>query len=242
MTATGLSIEGRLMLAARELLPPFSLTLDGGRWHALLGPSGVGKSSLIRTIAGLPGSVRLDGRCSAHDGESLRGRVAWMAQSDSLAPWLTVLDNLLLPARLAGGRGDKPRAREMLAAVGLAEHGHKKPPALSGGMRQRVALARTLMLGCEIVLLDEPFSALDAGTRARMQDLAVQCLRGKTVVIVTHDPAEAVRVGDTLTLMTAAGLERLEPPPGAPVRALDAAEVLAVQGDLWRRLHGLAAA
>ncbi|MEZ5661473.1 MAG: ATP-binding cassette domain-containing protein [Burkholderiaceae bacterium] len=242
MSAPGLRINGRLMLGDRELLPRFSLSLRAGHWHALVGPSGVGKSSLIRIIAGLPGAVRLDGRCEADDGGSLSERIAWMAQSDSLVPWLSVLANLLLPARLRGERSDRDRAMQMLQAVGLADQASLKPAALSGGMRQRVALARTLMLARDVVLLDEPFSALDAGTRARMQDLAVTVLRGKTVVIVTHDPAEAVRVGQSLTLVTRQGLESLALPPGEPVRPLDAVEVLAVQGALWRRLHGLARA
>ncbi len=239
--APGLRLAGRLAAGSRELVPAFEIELQAGRWHALVGPSGSGKSSLLRSIAGLAGPVRLEGQCEAQDGLPLPPRVAWMAQSDLLAPWLTVLGNVLLTDRLQGRPPQRVRAMQMLDAVGLAGRADDRPASLSGGMRQRVALARTLMTGRPLVLLDEPFSALDAGTRARMQDLAVQVLRGFTVVIVTHDPAEAVRVADTIHLVSAGGVRPLPVPPGRPVRALDAPAVQEAYGRLWKQLHEMAA-
>lgn len=239
--APGLRLSGRLCAGSRELVPPFEVRLQAGLWHALVGPSGSGKSSLLRSIAGLAGPVRLEGRCEADDGLPLPPRVAWMAQSDLLAPWLTVLGNVLLTDRLQGRRAQRARALEMLDAVGLAARAGDRPARLSGGMRQRVALARTLMTGRPLVLLDEPFSALDAGTRARMQDLEVDVLRGFTVVIVTHDPAEAVRVADTIHLVSADGVRPLPVPPGRPVRPLDAPAVQEAHGRLWKQLHEMAA-
>ena len=115
-----------------------------------------------------------------------------MAQSDLLLPWLGALDNVLLGRRLRGERGGRRAARALLAEMGLAGSESLRPAALSGGMRQRVALARTLFEDRPIVLMDEPFAALDAITRTRLQDLAVARLGGRTVLLVTHDPLEAI--------------------------------------------------
>jgi putative hydroxymethylpyrimidine transport system ATP-binding protein len=177
-----------LALGGAAVLAPCTLEVPAGRVTALLGPSGSGKSTLVRLAAGLlalppGGSVRAD------DGGPLAGRIAWMAQQDLLVPWRDALGNVTLGAHLRGERPDPARARRLLAEVGLAEADAAKPPAaLSGGMRQRVALARTLMEDRPVVLMDEPFSAVDAPTRHRLQDLSARLLAGRTVLLVTHDP------------------------------------------------------
>jgi putative hydroxymethylpyrimidine transport system ATP-binding protein len=171
--------------AAIDGTPIFSqldLTLTPHSWTCLLGASGVGKSTVLRLFAGLAEGVTFDGVLSD------TGHVAMMAQQDLLMPWLSVLDNVMLGARVRGERPDKDRARDTLAQVGLTDHADKLPPTLSGGQRQRAALARTLMEDRAIVLLDEPFSALDALTRAQMQELTADLLTGRTVLLVTHDP------------------------------------------------------
>lgn len=203
-----------------------------GSWTCLLGPSGVGKSTLLRCITGIGGAVRWDGTL---DGAS-PGSVAFMAQDPLLLPWRSALGNVLVGAALRGEAEDTARARALLAEVGLADRAEAAPQTLSGGERQRVALARTLMEDRPVVLLDEPFSALDARTRAQMQDLAARLLRGRTVLMVTHDPAEAARLGEALWLLHSNGLTPLDPPPGPPPRAHDAPEVLAAQGALFRLL------
>lgn len=216
------------------------LSLPTGTWTALLGPSGVGKTSLIRLILGLP-ATDTGGRVTCGDGGPVAGRAAYMAQQDLLLPWASALDNVLLGRRLRGeavGSEQRRRAEELLTAVGLAGSGAARPDALSGGMRQRVALARTLMENRPIVLMDEPFSAVDAITRVRLQDLAARLLAGRTVLLVTHDPLEALRLADRIVVMSGAPAVLSEPlePASAPPRAVDDPAVLELQGTLLRRL------
>jgi putative hydroxymethylpyrimidine transport system ATP-binding protein len=196
-----------------------NITLAGGRTTALLGASGSGKSTLLRLIAGLlPLPPR--GEIAASDGRPLTGRVAWMAQQDLLLPWRSVLGNVVLGDRLRGAAPDPDRARALLDLVGLQPLAARRPGTLSGGQRQRAALARTLMEDRPIVLMDEPFSAIDAPTRHRLQALAAELLAGRTVVLVTHDPTEALRMAhDVLVLRGAPAVaEALPVPPGAPPR------------------------
>jgi len=214
------------------------LTLDIGaqKITALLGPSGVGKTSLLRIIAGLEPPAA--GSVAAIDGKPLAGRIAYMAQQDLLLPWATVLDNVMLGATLRGESTDVSRAKALLEQVGLAGRERALPEKLSGGMRQRAALARTLYEDRPVILMDEPFSALDAITRARIQNLAAELLLGRTVLLITHDPMEACRLGHVL-LVLSGGPARLGPPisvPGEPPRATDDDAVLHTQGRLMRAL------
>lgn len=210
---------------------------DPASWTALLGASGVGKSTVLRLLAGLDSHWHFDGQLGATDGLALRGRVALMAQQDLLLPWASVADNTALGASLRGEAVDPARVATLVAQVGLAAHVSKRPPQLSGGQRQRVALARTLMEDRPVVLLDEPFSALDARTRSEMQDLAAELLTGRTVIMVTHDPAEAARLGHRVLLMTDSAVEDVAMPRSAPPRPVDDPETLAVQGQLLKRLR-----
>lgn len=220
--------------AAIDGTPIFSqldLTLTPHSWTCLLGASGVGKSTVLRLFAGLAEGVTFDGVLSD------AGRVAMMAQQDLLMPWLSVLDNVMLGARVRGERPDKDRARDRLAQVGLTDHADKLPAALSGGQRQRVALARTLMEDRAVVLLDEPFSALDALTRAQMQELTADLLTGRTVLLVTHDPNEAARLGQKILIMTPSGLVEVAAPLTPIPRGIHAPDVLAAQTDLFDQLR-----
>lgn len=220
--------------AAIDGTPIFSqldLTLTPHSWTCLLGASGVGKSTVLRLFAGLAEGVTFDGVLSD------AGRVAMMAQQDLLMPWLSVLDNVLLGARVRGERPDKDRARDRLAQVGLTDHADKLPAALSGGQRQRVALARTLMEDRAVVLLDEPFSALDALTRAQVQELTADLLTGRTVLLITHDPNEAARLGQKILIMTPSGLVEVAAPLTPIPRDIHAPDVLAAQTDLFDQLR-----
>ena len=209
----------RLVYSGLTLFDGLDLELAGGSFTGLLGPSGVGKSSLLRLLAGLT-SPGVSGALQGGDGQPLTGRIAYMAQQDLLLPWLTVLDNVTLGSRLRGERPDRQRALALLAQVGLAEVAVARPDTLSGGMRQRAALARTLMEDRPIVLMDEPFSGLDALTRLRLQTLSAELLKGRTVLLVTHDPLEALRLGEHILIMNGrpATLIALPDLPGAPPR------------------------
>ena len=232
MTALGATLEGQARLDGAPLFAHLRLDLRPGQWTCLLGGSGVGKTTLLRLIAGLPTGADFDGRIAASDGGALAERVAYMAQDDLLLPWASVAQNVALGARLRGTPPDRGRIADLLGRVGLADHAAKRPASLSGGQRQRAALARTLMEEKPVILLDEPFSALDAQTRARMQDLAASLLAERTVLMVTHDPGEAARLGEAIYIMTPAHLSRFEAPAAPIPRSISALETLRCQSDL----------
>ncbi len=224
--------EARIAYGDRVVADALTLSFPAGRTTCLLGRSGVGKTSLLRWLAGLlPGSRRAQ-------------PVAWMAQSDLLLPWLSVLDNVLLGHRLRGDRAAlaaaEPRARALLAEVGLADRAAERPASLSGGMRQRVALARTLCEDRPVVLMDEPFGHLDAVTRLDLQDVTARLLAGRTAVLVTHDPLEALRLGHEVRVLTGLPFTigpAIVPPGPTPRDPADPA-LIALQAQLVARLRG----
>ncbi|WBU64632.1 ABC transporter ATP-binding protein [Paracoccus aerodenitrificans] len=214
------------------MLGPLRLAVPGGQWTCLLGPSGIGKSTLLHCFADVAEGVMLDGQAVADDGYPLKGRIAMMAQSAGLLPWLDVTRNVMLGAAMRGEKPDTKHALHLLERVGLAGLGGRKPHALSGGQRQRVALARTLYEDRPLVLLDEPFSALDVANRARMQDLAASELSGRTVLHVTHDPGEAARLADHIVVLTPCGVQEIRPCGTPPPRPADSTETLSIAAEL----------
>ena len=232
-----LLFEGSAWVDGIQIFPRISFTMQAGSWTCMLGPSGVGKTTILRLIAGLESEIVLDGRIELKEGGRLTGQISLMSQTDNLLPWLNATENVVLGSRLRGEKPNYDKANALIEKVGLTDHRKKKPYALSGGQRQRVALARTLMEERPIVLLDEPFSALDARVRAEMQELAAQHLQGKTILLVTHDPAEAARLGESILVLSMNGIKDVCPPEGGIIRAYDEHTVLACQGQLLRLLR-----
>ncbi|PJJ57193.1 NitT/TauT family transport system ATP-binding protein [Mumia flava] len=190
-------------------LGPVSLDIEPGEFVALLGPSGCGKSTLLNIIGGLlpptSGTVRVGG----NDVAGVPDGVGMMFQKAVLLAWRTIRENVLLPVEVAGGRraakAASTRADELLDLVGLSGFADKMPNELSGGMQQRAAICRMLIQDPEVLLLDEPFGALDEFTREYMNvELARICaLTGRTAVFVTHSISEAVFLADRVVVMSA---------------------------------------
>jgi NitT/TauT family transport system ATP-binding protein len=229
-------------------LNDISLSVRERELVTIVGPSGCGKSTLLKTIAGLipasAGRVAVAGTPVA----APRTDIGIVFQNPILFPWRTVMENVLLPAEVQGLPRDaaRARARELLAMVGLSEFEDKYPMELSGGMQQRAAISRALLSDPRILLMDEPFGALDAMTREQM-NLDLQRIwreSGKTVVLITHSIPEAVFLGDRVVVMT--------PRPGRIARVIDVGiprprslEVMGeppfgrMTGDIRRLLYGL---
>lgn len=197
----------------QAVIDHLDMYIPAAQWTCILGRSGCGKTTLLRYLANLLNDkVEYSGELDISNQQPLQGQVAYMAQQDLLMPWLSVLDNVLLSEKFKQIKPENKskkqyqleqieKAKDLLAQVGLSDKAQELPQKLSGGMRQRVALARTLMQDKPLVLMDEPFSALDAVTRYRLQNLAHQLLKDKTVVLITHDPQEAIRLANQLYIM-----------------------------------------
>jgi putative hydroxymethylpyrimidine transport system ATP-binding protein len=232
--------NAHLQYAEQVLFDKLSFTIKAQQWTCLLGASGVGKSTLLRLLAGLTAVGKNDilaADITNHD--ELKKNIAYMAQQDGLLPWLSALQNVVLGSKLRHQKPDYNQAKLLLEQVGLAAAENKNPEQLSGGMRQRVALARTLYENKSIVLMDEPFSALDVITRLKLQELAVTLLQNKTVLFITHDPLEALRVADNIYVMFGqpVKMSAVIQPQGKAPRDLNDQTILKLQGELLRELE-----
>jgi NitT/TauT family transport system ATP-binding protein len=197
-------------------LAPITLDIASGEFVCFIGPNGCGKSTLLRVIADhvapTSGTIRIDGALPSE--VRVRKQIAWMAQNPALLPWKKVLDNIRLPQVLNRRTGGQPgysglNPNDLLDMVELVGFAGAYPSTLSGGMQQRVALARTLAIGAGLWLMDEPFSALDELTRERLTEelLGLWHRFTPTVLWITHNIAEAARLADRIVVMT--------PSPGA---------------------------
>jgi ABC-type nitrate/sulfonate/bicarbonate transport system ATPase subunit len=190
---------------AFHALDHITLSVPRGSFVSLIGPSGCGKSTIFNIVAGLQepseGRILIDGV----DATGAIGRVGYMLQKDLLLPWRTLTDNIILGMEIQGVKLAEARARALplLRRYGLAGFENAYPHALSGGMRQRAALLRTLLFDTDVILLDEPFGALDAQTKLRMQEWLLRLWSDfvKTVVFVTHDVEEAIFLSDEVHVM-----------------------------------------
>ena len=188
-------------------LDDINLDIRAGEFVTVVGPSGCGKSTLMRMIAGLIAPSRGEIRLGGDIVRGTRRDIGIVFQSPVLFPWRTVLENVLIPidVQRRGRQQNLPKVRDLLAMVGLADFAHRYPAELSGGMQQRVGIARALVNDPAILLMDEPFGALDAMTR---ENLNVELQRlwqsnGNTVLLITHSISEAVFLADRVVVMTA---------------------------------------
>jgi NitT/TauT family transport system ATP-binding protein len=221
------TFHGKTAAQAVPAVQGIDLHIHSGEFVALLGPSGCGKSTLLNLVAGFEqpsaGRLLVDGAPVTRPGPA-RGVVF---QEAALLPWLDVWENVVFGPKVQGLRPAdyEPRAEEMLRIVGLADFKKHLPVQLSGGMRQRVGIARVLTLGSRVLLMDEPFGALDAQTRMTMQELLLQVWQQlkPTVVFVTHDIDEALFLSDKVYVMTArpGRIQSAIPVPIPRPRAID---------------------
>lgn len=195
----------------------FNFVIPANQVTALLGASGIGKTTLLRLIAGLeqPSSGTIM--------PNIVGRVAWMGQRDLLLPWFSVFQNIILGKKLRSEKFDKAQIKEqveiLLEKVGLKKCLNQYPHELSIGMRQRVAIARTLFEDKDIILMDEPFAAVDVVLRRELQELVVELLRNKTVIMVTHDPQDALCLANLIYVLSGRPItlsEKIEPVGSTP--------------------------
>lgn len=186
-----------------EALSHVNIDIPPGRFTCIVGPSGCGKSTLLSIISGLIAPDSGDITFNAHDKAS---HIGYMLQKDCLFEWRTVYRNVILGLELTGqcDKASLENVDVMLESYGLADFKNAKPSALSGGMRQRAALIRTLATQPDILLLDEPFSALDYNTRLEVSNDIYRIIReqGKTAILVTHDIAEAIAMGDNVVVLS----------------------------------------
>jgi ABC-type nitrate/sulfonate/bicarbonate transport system ATPase subunit len=196
-------VDGR----REPVLAGVNLAAGVGEFVSIIGPSGCGKSTLLNIIAGLDqpdaGTVEVEGQPATQR----LGRIGYMQQKDLLLPWRTVLDNAALGLELQGvpRRQARRRALQLTGLFGLKGYEKQFPFALSGGMRQRAAFLRTMLLDQGVVLLDEPFGALDALTRVQMQEWLMELWGslGRTIILITHDVDEAILLSDRIYVLTA---------------------------------------
>ena len=248
MSTPAIEVRGlRKAFGDLQVLDDLSLHVERGEFVSILGPSGCGKSTILSVLNGTEpadsGELLLDGAPL----NRTQSPFAWMPQHDVLFPWRTVEQNVALGGEVAGGLSKREaltRARMLLPTFGLDEFGATRPYQLSGGMRQRAAFARTVAQGRDILLLDEPFGALDALTRTELQ-LWLEQIWGRerwTVVLITHDVREAVLLSDRVYVLgpRATGITlELEIPLPRP-RTIDLigdADAAALERELLQALH-----
>ena len=229
-----------VVLNDETIFRDLNFEFKAGQWTCVMGVSGVGKTTLLKLIAGLIPPSKSN-KIRGQRGDNFTGQIAYMAQHDLLLPWLNVIENVLLGERLRRQNYSISRAKSLLEEFGLGDKIKNNISTLSGGMRQRVSLARTMIENKPIILMDEPFSALDTINRVKIQDVAFKFLSEHTVLLVTHDPLEAFRVAHNIVLIsgTPAKLKETIRPTGHPIRSIKDPNLLREHAELLDNLKSL---
>jgi NitT/TauT family transport system ATP-binding protein len=242
-----LSMKYHTLNGETDAIKDFSLTVDEGEFIAIVGPSGCGKSTLLSLVSGLlkpsSGKIFLEGKEVVGTSSS----IGYMFQKDDLFEWRTILQNVMLGLEIQNRDtpGEHRRLEEMLEKYGLGNFKSYYPRQLSGGMRQRVALIRTLALNPELLLLDEPFSALDYQTRLAVSDEVGAILKDeqKTTILVTHDIAEAISMASRIVVLSARPAEirniydiNLTCEIKTPIKCREAPEFRYYFNKIWKEL------
>lgn len=214
-------------------LADVSFSVKEGEFLSIIGPSGCGKSTILSLIAGLLKETRGEITIENEALEKRSTKVGYMLQQDYLFPWKTIMDNILLGPKITNKIDDKTiqRAQDLLKEVQLSHIANHYPSQLSGGMRQRIALVRTLMTDPEILLFDEPFSALDYVTKLQLENVISHLMKTykKTAILVTHDLSEAISMSDRIILM--------DPSPGRVKKIFQVPESLRESKPFYVRRH-----
>jgi NitT/TauT family transport system ATP-binding protein len=239
-----LTVHFRTKTGVIDALRNVNLTIGKGEFVSLVGPSGCGKSTLLRVVSGLHRNY--SGRVTLDSGVQAKS-LGYVFQRDALLPWRTVLDNVAtgLEIRGIGKRERRERARDMVDRVGLGGFEDAYPGQLSGGMRQRASVARTLIYQPELILMDEPFGALDAQSKGRIQELFLSIWdeMRPSVIFVTHDLAESIYLAERVVVLSGRpGHVKTEIPIGLPEPRTSPFEIwndqqyLALHDQLWHSL------
>lgn len=230
---------------SKALIEDLNFKINKGDFVSIIGPSGCGKSTIFRLISKLEKASSGDILIGGNDIKNLHGYIGYMPQRDLLIPWRTILENASLPLEVGGKnlKEAKEKAEEYLKIFGLNEYKDKHPKDLSGGMRQRVSFIRTLLTGSEVMLLDEPFSALDAITKVAMQEwLLSQWINlKKTILFITHDVEEALFLSNRIFVISERPISKLKEvtvPLSYPRdrHALSNSEILKIKEELINEL------
>ena len=214
-----LNINGSIYLNNKELLNNINLDITLNKWNTLVGRSGTGKSTLLKIIANINIPKNFTNKININN--KYNYGFSLMAQDDLLLPWLTVLENVVLGHRLRREKVDLEKATKLIKKVNLDQALYSMPSTLSGGMRQRVAIARTLYEDKDIILMDEPFRSLDSITKLKIQNLTYSLLKNKTIFMVTHDPIEALTLSNNLYITSNKGVKELDLPTSSPIRQIN---------------------
>ena len=229
--------DAKLVYQDVVIFDQLNFCIKANKTTCILGPSGVGKTSLLRMLTGLEAHAA---DISVKDNITIKHQVAYMGQNDALLPWLSVLQNTLFGYKLRGNleKTHIEKATKLLQQVGLGDVILAKPKQLSGGMRQRVALVRTVLEDKPIILLDEPFASLDVISKIKLQALLANLLQNRTICLVTHDPMEALRLGHFVYVMRGrpAHFDELIEPKGLPPRAITDTSILELEAKLLQQL------